>query len=148
MTAPQSIQRAPGIPSTPPAEPAPLVFWVPLPGYSMNDLYEILWFQKRTQLKPAARVWKFKFKQAIRKPVPVPWTAQTKFRLAFDFHDQWYFKNGDYRELDVQNLVKLATDALAEALGFRDRQVWCDGPHWKIQSPDQVGIRATVWMLS
>ena len=39
-------------------------------------------------------------------------------------YDNWYYKNGKMRRLDVQNLVKVTVDAICEKAGIDDCVIW------------------------
>lgn len=56
-----------------------------------------------------------------------------KLGLEFSIRGNWYFKNGAFKKLDLQNLEKILIDAIAEKYGFDDCRVW-----WKSAEKEQL----------
>ena len=110
--------------------------FIPLKPISMNSLYQVIFSQRRTQLKPEARFWKTQAKAHIPSVTIEP---SIPLSLSMDFHDDWYYLNGKIRRIDSPNLIKLTIDAIAEKLGIDDSVLWhvC---HKKVQDKQRVGI--------
>lgn len=51
-------------------------------------------------------------------------TAADKVSVELEVVDSWYFKNGNFRKADVQNVVKVVVDLVSEKQGWDDSQVW------------------------
>ena len=130
----------------PPAPGAHLLLacFIPLAPLSMNAIYQVIWSQKRTQLKPQARFWKTQVKGYI--PSLPAMDSQSKLRLTLTYHQDWYYKNGSLRKLDLPNLTKLTVDAICEKVGCDDAQVW-ELVERKVQSLGKVGIQVELRRL-
>lgn len=93
-------------------------FIIPFLPPSMNSMYNIIFAQRRVELKPEVRLWKTKAKEYI------PQLSASKdsylFRLDVVFYYNFFFKNGKLRKVDSQNLMKVLIDAIAEKNGIGD----------------------------
>lgn len=118
-----------------------LACFIPLAPLSVNSLYQIIFSQKRTQLKPEARFWKTQAKSHI--PHLTALGREDTLHLQLDIHlTSWYYKNGHIREFDLQNLEKLAIDAIFEKLGRSDALVFKKTTE-KVES-NRVGLQVTL----
>lgn len=92
-------------------------FTLPALPPSVNSLYDIIWSQRRVELKPECRCWKTDAKG--RMP---PWEHTPGASIRVDAHFEFprFHKNGRYKIKDVSNLLKLLLDAVAERYGFDD----------------------------
>jgi Holliday junction resolvase RusA-like endonuclease len=105
---------------------------IPLLPVSMNKLYAINYRTKQVYMTPEARQFKSQAKLFISSFE----TSKTdKLSLRLDIHTDWYFKNGNPKRSDIQNLIKVVVDMLSERLGFDDSQVWSFTAN-KIQSSE------------
>lgn len=93
-------------------------FTIPFLPPSMNAVYNILFSQRRVELKPEVRLFKTKAKEYV--PMLKPHEDSFLFRLDAVFHYNFLFKNGKMRKVDTQNLMKVLIDAVAEKNGIDD----------------------------
>lgn len=102
--------------------PGILTFRLPSPPPSMNSLYQIAYGKRQVFMKPEVR----QYKTTMKLYVP-QWELRPdeKVDAEFEVVDQWYFKNGNFRKLDVQNVLKVLIDLIAE------KQAWCDSQVWQ-----------------
>ena len=72
-------------------------------------------------MKPEVRQYKTTMKFYVPK-----WDlgAADKVDVSLEVVDSWYFKNGSFRKLDIQNLGKVLIDLIAEKQGWDDSCVW------------------------
>jgi len=105
---------------------------IPLLPVSMNKLYAINYRTKQVYMTPEAREFKSKAKLFISS---FETTKTDKLSLKLDINCDWYFKNGNPKRSDIQNLIKVVVDMLSERLGFDDSQVWSFSAN-KIQSSE------------
>lgn len=133
--------REGGVPLLVPGAPE-IEFYVARKPPSMNALYQIHYHQRRVVLKPEVR----RFKDYFKRHVPQFHAgSDTKLAVDMSIHHDWYFKNGRFRKLDVQNMEKIIIDSIFEMVEPDDCQVW-DG-HWeKIQSEEE-GITVRVFAI-
>ena len=103
---------------------------IPLLPVSMNKLYAINYRTKQVYMTPEARQFKSQAKLFISSFAT---TKTDKLSLKLDIHTDWYFKNGNPKRSDIQNLIKVVVDMLSERLGFDDSQIWSFSAN-KIQS--------------
>lgn len=118
-------------------------FTIPFLPPSVNSLYGIQGGKKvRVFLKSEARQFKeraklFMPKKEIRENV--------KLALELSIRGNWYFKNGSFKKLDLQNLEKILIDSIAEKYGFDDCRVW-----WKSAEKEQFddsGVRVVLYEI-
>lgn len=98
-----------------------LGFKIPFLPPSMNSMYNVLFSQRRVELKPEVRLWKTKAKEYI--PLLKQSSDSFLFRLDVVFLYNFFFKNGKLRKVDSQNLMKVLIDAVAEKNGISDEYV-------------------------
>jgi Holliday junction resolvase RusA-like endonuclease len=103
---------------------------IPLLPVSMNKLYAINYRTKQVYMTPEARQFKTQAKLFISSFAT---TKTDKLSLRLDINTDWYFKNGNPKRSDIQNLIKVVVDMLSERLGFDDSQIWSFSAN-KIQS--------------
>lgn len=94
-----------------------LRFTIPSLPPSVNALYQIIYAQRRVELKPEARRWKSESKKYI-----VGFRPREGSLIAVDatFHYRFLTANGNQRVFDAANLLKLLIDCIAEKCGFND----------------------------
>lgn len=121
-------------------EPGRIWFVLPALPPSVNSLYDVLWSQRRVELKKRARDWKTEAKS--RMP---PWehTAGAEVRVDVHFEFSRTHRNGTYKVKDVSNMLKLLIDAVAERYGFNDCLVTAGS--WS--SADAPAERVTVTVV-
>jgi Holliday junction resolvase RusA-like endonuclease len=105
---------------------------IPLLPVSMNKLYAINYRTKQVYMTPEARQFKSQAKLFISSFAT---TKTDKLSLRLDINTDWYFKNGNPKRSDIQNLIKVVVDMLSERLGFDDSQIWSFSAN-KIQSSE------------
>ena len=119
-------------------------FRLPSPPPSMNAIYQIIYGQKRVELKPEVRAYKSTAKMYVP---PFDVTVTDKVGIKMDVSQDWFFKNGNMKKQDVQNMAKVLIDVIAEKMGFDDSQVW-DFSLTKVQNTEKTGVQVKVWKLA
>jgi Holliday junction resolvase RusA-like endonuclease len=94
---------------------------IPLLPTSMNKLYAINYQKRTVYMTPEARNFKTQCKLFI---TPYHVSGNDKLSMEIDIHSDWFFKNGNLKKSDLQNMIKILIDAVSERLGFDDSQVW------------------------
>jgi Holliday junction resolvase RusA-like endonuclease len=98
-----------------------VTFVLPSLPPSVNSLYQVIYSQRRVELKPEARRWKSDMKQYVPR-FKVGEGTELRIDLEFNFN---YVR----RRFDAANLMKLAIDCICEKLGINDKAVrhgsWC-----------------------
>ena len=108
-------------------------FSIPLLPLSVNSLYQVIFSQRRVELKPEAR----RFKTQAKVYVPRFTVQDDSFlRLEAAFHYPHFHKNGKLRRFDSQNLLKLLIDAISEKIGVDDSRLKA-GSWASIDSPNE-----------
>lgn len=116
-------------------QPSPTSFSLPFPP-SMNGLYGVNYKMRCVYLTNDARYWKSKAKLFI----PAFKCSEThKIKISLKMLNNWFFKNGKQKRVDVQNLIKVVVDAISEKCGFNDCQVWTFSAQ-KIQSTTEQSV--------
>lgn len=94
-----------------------LRFTIPSLPPSVNALYQIIYSQRRVELKPEARRWKSNSKEHVPRFRP-----REGRLVAVDatFYYPFHYANGKPRVFDAANLLKLMIDCIAEKCGFND----------------------------
>lgn len=112
-------------------------FTIPSLPPSVNALYQIIYAQRRVELKPEARRWKSESKKYI-----VGFRPREGSLVAVDatFHYRFLTANGNQRVFDAANLLKLLIDTIAEKCGFND----CVVRHGSWSSVDSPNERVEV----
>lgn len=92
-------------------------FTIPSLPPSVNSLYQIIYSQRRVELKPEARRWKSDSKGHVPR-----FTPREGKLVAVDatFFYRFHYANGKVRVFDAANLLKLMIDCIAEKCGFND----------------------------
>lgn len=90
---------------------------------SVNSLYNVIFSQRRVELKPEVRLWKTQAKELIPLWKELKGTDHL-LGVELNFFGAWFHANGRLKKTDVQNMVKVTLDALAEKNGFDDSQVF------------------------
>jgi len=101
--------------------PTSVTFKIPSLPSSMNKMYQINYNTRQVFMAPDVRVWKSKAK--LFMPV---WKIEEDwiYKMSLTFSGNFLFKNGKVRKIDLQNLVKVVIDAVAERYGFDDSRVY------------------------
>lgn len=93
-------------------------FTLPSLPMSHNSLYQIIYSQRRVELKEEARRWKSSSKAYVprfqlRQPT-------SSIEIVCAFHYPFDYANGRPRRFDASNLLKLTIDTVAEKIGYDD----------------------------
>lgn len=88
---------------------------------SVNAIYQIIFAQRRVEMKPEVRAWKTKAKEYVPRLNPMAESYLVTLDVTFTYN--WFFKNGKLKKFDSQNLLKVLIDAVAEKAGFNDEIV-------------------------
>lgn len=92
-------------------------FTIPSLPPSTNGLYNIIYSQRRVELKPEARQWKSSSKQYVTRLSP---REGSLVAVDATFYYRFHYANGKPRVFDAANLLKLMIDCIAEKCGFND----------------------------
>lgn len=96
-------------------------FKIPTIPPSVNSVYRIIWHLKRFELHPDIRKFKSDVGYFIR---PIDTENENLFSFSFEYHANWYTKNGRIKRHDGMNCDKVLYDAVMEKLGIDDSRVW------------------------
>lgn len=96
-------------------------FTIPLAFPSVNSLHNLIWSQRRVELKPEIRKWKND--AAVFIPRIVLQSELSLIQVDAVFHYRFYYANGKLREFDTHNAVKPLLDLIAGKAGFNDKRV-------------------------
>lgn len=112
-------------------------FTIPSLPPSVNALYQIIYSQRRVELKPEARRWKSSSKEHVPRFAP-----RSGELVAVDatFYYRFYYANGNPRVFDAANLLKILIDCIAEKCGFND----CLVRHGSWTSVNSIGEKVEV----
>lgn len=92
-------------------------FTIPTLPPSCNSLYQIIYSQRRVELRPEARRWKSDSKQYVPRFQP---REGALVQVDATFHYRFNYGNGKPRVFDAPNLLKITIDCIAEKCGFND----------------------------
>lgn len=121
----------------------PLVsFKLPVLPPSMNQIYQILYNQRRVILKPEV----LQYKSQMKMFVPRFEVKQDEhLGIALEIHGHFLYKNGSIKRIDAPNLFKVIVDLIAEKMAFDDSQFY-KFKVIKIQDEEEY-VYATVYKL-
>lgn len=115
-------------------------FTIPSLPPSVNALYQIIYSQRRVELKPECRRWKSDAKGYVTR-------VQLREGLLVSVDATFYYRlnyaNGKPRVFDAANLLKILIDCIAEKCGFND----CLVRHGSWTSIDDVNERVEVNLM-
>lgn len=97
-----------------------VTFTLPMLPLSVNSLYNVIFSQRRVELKPECR--QFKTKAKVYIPA-FKVDDDSLIRLDAVFHYRFHHKNGRLRKFDSPNLLKLLIDTVSEKIGIDDSRV-------------------------
>lgn len=112
-----------------------ITFTLPSLPPSVNSLYQIIYSQRRVELKPEYRRWKSEMKQYVPR---FEVGEGVELRIDFEFH----FNHGK-RRFDAANLIKLAIDCICEKVGVNDRIVR-HGSWYSINNTEREFVQVTL----
>lgn len=96
-------------------------FTIPLLPPSINALHNVIWSQRRVELKPEVRKWRTDALNFI--PRIVFSSNESLLRVDVVFSYRHYYQNGKLRVFDTHNLVKFLIDTIANKAGINDCRV-------------------------
>jgi len=82
-------------------------------------MFQINYNLREVTLSKEAHIFKTNVKTRIP---PTKFKDNALLRIEVEFHSNWYYKNGNIKKHDGDNLEKLLKDAIAEGLGISDSQ--------------------------
>lgn len=95
-------------------------FTIPVLPPSVNSLHQIIYAQRRVELKPEIRQWKYRAKEYVPR---VQWlSASSVIRVDTVFHYRMFTSDGKMRVFDTQNVLKPLIDLIAEKQGWNDKR--------------------------
>ena len=115
-----------------------LQFVLPSFPSSVNKLYDINHRQRRVYLSDDALLWRTRSAPFVK---PCRLSGLLRITLEYESPD-WYYKNGNLKKLDVQNLEKLLLDTLFMKWGLDD-SILAEKCSYKRYGPREQ-IRVTV----
>lgn len=120
-------------------------FTIPMLPTSMNQIYVVIpyWSQKRIEmrLRDDVLLWKNSAKDYIPPwDEDVPEEGNGTVWMSFSIYNQWLTKEGKFRKLDLQNLLKVMIDVIADKLGFNDSMVYELRSVKKVQSETEKRV--------
>lgn len=92
-------------------------FTIPSLPPSVNALYQIIYSQRRVELKPECLRWKSDSKKYVPRFYP---SQGSLVSVNATFYYRFHYQNGKPRVFDAANLLKLMIDCIAEKCGFND----------------------------
>lgn len=92
-------------------------FVIPSLPPSVNALYQIIYSQRRVELKPECLRWKSNTKEHVPRFHP---RQGSLVAVDATFYYRFLYANGKPRVFDAANLLKLMIDCIAEKCGFND----------------------------
>lgn len=95
-------------------------FTIPVLPPSVNSLHQIIYAQRRVELKPEIRQWKYRAKEYVPR---VRWESESSvIRVDTVFHYRMFTTDGKMRVFDTQNILKPLIDLIAEKQGWNDKR--------------------------
>ena len=99
-----------------------LEFTIPFIPPSINTAYRVSYQKKRYHL--SNEVYKFRRDAFFFIPKMEVGISEVKQAFEMDVYDNWYYKNGLFRKLDVQNLAKVTIDTVYKKWQEGDEGIW------------------------
>lgn len=118
-------------------------FVIPSLPPSINAVYQIIFSQRRVEMKPEVRMWKTNAKEVIKKVKSVP--DNSFIKVIAEFHYNFFYKNGKLKKFDTPNLLKVLIDAIAEKNGFDDNVVKFG--EWRSFHSESERVEVSVQMI-
>lgn len=95
-------------------------FTIPSLPPSVNSLHQIIYSQRRVELKPEVRRWRSDAKQYVPR---AQWLSELSvIRVDIIVYYRLLTAAGKLREFDTQNLLKPLIDLIAEKQGWNDKR--------------------------
>lgn len=97
-----------------------LRFTIPSLPPSVNSLHQIIYAQRRVELKPEVRRWRTAAKEYVPR---CRWSSESSLiRVDIIAYYRMFTSEGKLREFDTQNLLKPLIDLVAEKQGWNDKR--------------------------
>lgn len=97
-----------------------LRFTIPSLPPSVNSLHQIIYSQRRVELKPEVRRWRTAAKEYVPR---CRWRSQSSIiRVDTVFYYRMFTSEGKLKEFDTQNVLKPLIDLIAEKQGWNDKR--------------------------
>ena len=96
-------------------------FWIPLIPPSVNSIYKIHYAKRQVFLSNDARAFKNQAKMFVPS---VSVEKDELFSMTIEIAMDWKFKNGEWKKMDLQNLIKLIIDCISEKWGICDSRIF------------------------
>ena len=116
-----------------------LSFIIPTLPPSSNSLYNVLFSQRRVELKPEARLWKSNAKEII-PAWKIKDDRMVEIWLSM-YSPKWLTIDKRIRKVDVLNREKLIVDAICEKQGWDDSQLWDSHRHKVVSEKEYVSVK-------
>ena len=98
-----------------------MIITIPFKTPTINHLHG---FRGHFQyLKKDAVELKKKIKEIVEEQKPII-PRDSKLAVLVDVYENWYYKNGKVKKVDVANREKFLIDSVFEALGIDDKWIW------------------------
>lgn len=95
-------------------------FTIPVLPPSVNALHQVIYAQRRVELKPEIRQWKYRAKEYVPR---ANWASESSvIRVDTIFHYRMFTSDGKMRIFDTQNVLKPLIDLIAEKQGWNDKR--------------------------
>lgn len=95
-------------------------FTIPVLPPSVNSLHQIIYSQRRVELKPEIRQWRYRAKEYVPR---AQWSSELSIiRVDVIAYYRLLTAAGKLREFDTQNLLKPLIDLIAEKQGWNDKR--------------------------
>lgn len=98
--------------------PSEYRFTIPVLPPSVNALHQIIWSQRKVELKPEIRKWKND--AAVFIPRIVIESDCSLLRVDAKFYYRFHYGNGKLRVFDTHNVLKPLLDLIAQKAGVND----------------------------
>jgi Holliday junction resolvase RusA-like endonuclease len=120
-------------------------FSLPSSPPSMNSAYNVLFAQRRVEMKPEVRRYKTLMKPYVKalevKDDEVVW-------MRVSVAQDWNYKNGKLKKQDVANMLKVLIDLIAEKQGWDDARLWAlEVKKEQNQEKDSVAVEMGKWKV-
>lgn len=95
-------------------------FTIPSLPPSVNALHQIIYSQRRVELKPEVRQWRHRAKEYVPR---IQWLSESSIiRVDTVFYYRLFTLDGKFRIFDTQNVLKPLIDLIAEKQGWNDKR--------------------------
>ena len=114
-------------------------FTIPCLPPSVNALHNIIYSQRKVELKPEILRWRTEIARYMPR---VALSEGSLVRVDLVFHYPYLYQNGRLRRFDCHNMVKVLLDVIAWKAGFDDSRVK-DGS-WRSVDSEEEKVEVTL----